>query len=82
MRATKTWTISLPPGMEHEALMVARQEHRTKSELVREAIREYVASRRLQAIQRTLVAKARQRGIRTEDDVDRVIHELRSERRA
>jgi CopG family transcriptional regulator/antitoxin EndoAI len=68
--------------MEREALTVAREEHRTKSELVREAIREYVASRRLRAIQQTLAAKARQRGIHTEEDIDRLIHELRSERRA
>ena len=82
MRHTRTWTISLPPDMEREALQVAKQEHRTKSELVREAIREYVVLRRLREIQRTLSVKAHQRGIRTEEDVDRIIHELRSERRA
>lgn len=45
MRTTRTWTVSLPPGMSRLAGQVARQEHRTKSELVREALRLYVAQR-------------------------------------
>lgn len=41
MRVTRTWTISLPPQMSQLAQQVARQEHRTKSELIREALRLY-----------------------------------------
>ena len=44
MRRTKTWTVSLPPDMSRLAQEVARKEHRTKSELVREALRGYLAS--------------------------------------
>lgn len=44
MRRTKTWTISLPPEMSELGQRVARAEHRTKSELVREALRAYLAS--------------------------------------
>ena len=43
MRTTRTWTISLPPEMSRLASDLARAEHRTKSELVREALRLYVA---------------------------------------
>ena len=43
MRTTRTWTISLPPEMSRLASAVAHAEHRTKSELVREALRLYVA---------------------------------------
>ncbi len=43
MRATRTWTISLPPALSDLAQQLARREHRTKSELVREALRHYVA---------------------------------------
>ena len=43
MRITRTWTISLPPQMSELALVVAKQEQRTKSELVREALRLYLA---------------------------------------
>ena len=43
MRTTRTWTISLPPAMSLAAQQVAKQEQRTKSELVREALRLYLA---------------------------------------
>ena len=45
MRKTKTWTISLPPEMSQLAERLARGEHRTKSELVREALRLYASQR-------------------------------------
>jgi metal-responsive CopG/Arc/MetJ family transcriptional regulator len=46
MRVTQTWTISLPPAMSRLAQRIAREEHRTKSELIREALRGYLANRR------------------------------------
>jgi predicted DNA-binding protein len=45
MRVTRTWTISMPPEMSLLVQRLAKQEHRTKSELVREALRLYVAQR-------------------------------------
>ena len=42
MRRTRTWTISLPPALSDLAEQVARREQRTKSELVREALRHYI----------------------------------------
>jgi len=59
MRTTKTWTISLPPKLGREAERTAREENRTKSELVREALRMYLEE------------------LRTEEDVDRLVHEAR-----
>jgi metal-responsive CopG/Arc/MetJ family transcriptional regulator len=43
-RTTKTLTISLPPAMVEELDRVRAREHRTRSELVREALRRYVAA--------------------------------------
>lgn len=45
MPARKLITISLPPPLLKQAEAVAREEHRTKSELVREALRFYVETR-------------------------------------
>ena len=45
MRITRTWTISLPPALSELAHQLAKGEHRTKSELVREALRLYLAQR-------------------------------------
>ena len=64
--------------MEREALKVAKQEHRTKSELMREALRMYMVSKKLREIQRVMVPRAQRLGIRTEADVEGVIDELRS----
>ena len=41
MRTTKTMTVSLPPGIMEIVETMKRREHRTNSELVREALREY-----------------------------------------
>lgn len=45
MRTTQTMTISLPPGMVKEFEKVRRAENRTRSELVREALRHYIEQR-------------------------------------
>jgi Arc/MetJ-type ribon-helix-helix transcriptional regulator len=45
MRATRTWTISMPPALSRLAAQLADEEHRTKSELVREALRFYLTQR-------------------------------------
>lgn len=45
MRETVIWTISLPPQMAEKAEEAARRESRTRSELVREALRQYMAAR-------------------------------------
>jgi predicted transcriptional regulator len=45
MRTTETMTISLPPGMARQLEKVRKQEHRTRSELMREALRRYFDSR-------------------------------------
>ncbi len=45
MRNTNTMTISLPPAMVEEFEKVRKIENRTKSELVREALRHYFAKR-------------------------------------
>ena len=77
MRISKTWTISLPPGMEREATQAAKQERRTKSELVREALRVYLATRQWQSLQRSVSIRARQKGITSEADVENLIDKLR-----
>jgi len=77
MRTTKTWTISLPPKLLREAERAAREEDRTKSELVREALRFYLEERRWRKLQRKTALQAEALGIRTDEDVDRVVHEVR-----
>lgn len=77
MRTTQTWTVSLPPKLLKEAERTAKEEDRTKSELVREALRLYIEERRWQRLQRRTALQAQALGIRTEKDVDRLVHDVR-----
>jgi Arc/MetJ-type ribon-helix-helix transcriptional regulator len=49
MRETTTFTVSLPPAMAREIERAMRAEHRTRSELVREALRIYLSARLIPA---------------------------------
>jgi len=44
MRTRQTFTISLPPKMAEQVEKTMRAEHRTRSELIREALRSYFSN--------------------------------------
>jgi len=50
MPSLKTITVSLPIAMGKEIEKVAKEEHRTISELIREAFRQYQAQRTLRGL--------------------------------
>ena len=77
MRTTRTWMISLPPGLVREAERTAKEENRTKSELVLEALRMYLEERRWRKLQQKTALQAQAIGIRTEEGVDRLVHAVR-----
>jgi CopG family transcriptional regulator/antitoxin EndoAI len=77
MRATKVTLLSLPPKLLREAERVARREGRTKSELLREALRRYVADSRWKELQEFGRSQARKLKIK-ESDVERLVAETRS----
>lgn len=79
MRTTKIWNISLPPEMARAAEKAAKEEARTKSELIREALRQYLWGKRWKELRHYGEERARRQGIR-EEDVDRLIHESRKVR--
>jgi CopG family transcriptional regulator / antitoxin EndoAI len=82
MRTTKVLSITLPEAMLQQAKKRAKKENRTMSELVREALRKYEWTQWLDEVRPYAQERAESVGIRTEADVDRVIHESRAERRA
>ncbi len=75
-RTTRVWNISLPPKMAEEAEAVAQKEARTKSELVREALRQYLWSARWKEFQEYGQKKAEKLGL-GEEDVEQLIDEMR-----
>lgn len=79
-RNTDQWTISLPHPLSKLALQIAKEESRTRSELIREALRQYLGRRnRFEAARKEFAYQLESRGIRTLEDVDRMIHDLRAE---
>jgi CopG family transcriptional regulator/antitoxin EndoAI len=82
-RKSRVFTISLPPDLADRAEAIAREESRTMSELFREALRSYRLERTRKWMEgiaeyvRTLPPTGY-----TEEDVPRLIKEVRAEMRA
>ncbi|WP_027717794.1 CopG family ribbon-helix-helix protein [Desulfovirgula thermocuniculi] len=77
MRETVVWTISLPPQMAEKAKALAKLENRSKSELVREALRQYMALREWEQMQAKASLKAQALGITDEAKVEEIVEEIR-----
>lgn len=80
MRSTRSLSITLPPRMLREAERAAREEKRSKSELVRQALRRYLDDREWHALRAYGSARVLELGLK-ETDVERLIHEYRREQR-
>lgn len=82
MRTAKTISITLPPDLLVKAQKVARSEHRTISELFREALRRYMAADpEWEALLKRTRSAGKALGITTEADVERLSDEYRREKR-
>ena len=64
--------ISMPPDMAKRIKKIAKEENRTKSELLREAFRRYEFDRDWAKIRAAGEETARRMGIETDDDVERI----------
>jgi len=82
MRTAKTVSITLPPDLLDKAQELAQREHRTMSELFREALRRYMTG---DAQWEELLARTRAQGkalgIKSEADVERISDEFRRTKR-
>jgi uncharacterized protein YpuA (DUF1002 family) len=78
---TRTFTVSFPAQLAEQVERVAAAEHRTTSELFREAFRSYRAERSRTALA-ALVAEAQKQGNHGygPEDVQRLVDEVRAER--
>ena len=81
MKTMKTLSVTIPPEMLHKAERLAKKEHRTMSELVREALRHYERNQIWEEIEQYGRQSAARAGIKTEEDVVKAIHDLRRKRR-
>ncbi len=72
MRTARIISLSLPPEMEAEVQLVAKEEHRTISELLREAFRQYLSHRDLAAVRKVGSATAKKMKLKPAD-VNRIV---------
>lgn len=81
-RTSKVLAVSVPPELARDFERLAQQEGRNKSELFREMLRVYQAYQetgRFETLQRYGAARARAIGVTTEQDVERLIQQVRGE---
>jgi len=80
-RTTKIVNFSLQPEVYRQVDELAKQKKTSRSEVLRQALKQYVASeRRWQRIREWGEKTAKRLGIKNEDDVERLIHEYRKEK--
>jgi len=87
MRTRQTMTISLPPQMAREVERARKAEHRTRSELIREALRTYLSDRfpvvRASAAELQALRRGRREHARGEYvTLDELLHAMGSTRRS
>ena len=69
----ETITISLPTKVKRRLDKLTREENLNRSDVVREALRQYFARREFQRLRATLVPEAQRRGIYTDEDIFREV---------
>ncbi len=69
----QTITISLPSDVKRALDATSREEGVSRSDVVRESLRDYLFGRRLRTLRARILPKAARKGIHTDEDVfDRV----------
>ena len=76
MRTTKIMSFSVPPEFEEEIQALAKKEHRTISEFLREAVRQYIAAKNLADTRASIADKLRKKGL-SEQDVEEAVRDER-----
>jgi Arc/MetJ-type ribon-helix-helix transcriptional regulator len=79
MRTTKVVSITLPPPLFEQAKALAKEENRTMSELVREALRRYELARFFENARVKMKPAADRLGIHSEEDIVQLVREVRRE---
>ncbi|MBI1821878.1 MAG: ribbon-helix-helix protein, CopG family [Nitrospirae bacterium] len=77
MSTVKSWTVSLPPKMIKEAEKVAKEGNVSKSDLVKEALGQFLETHQWKKLQQEAAQKAKEFSFVSEEEVERNVHENR-----
>jgi Arc/MetJ-type ribon-helix-helix transcriptional regulator len=83
-RVTKTLTVSLPPQVYRDVENLAKLERKTKSELFRDMVAVYedhLDEKRWLRLRRKGRQTVSEMGLKSEEDIERLVHEARGLRR-
>lgn len=72
-RMKDTLTVSLPSSVRKDLAALVKRTGKSRSEVVREAVRRQIALERFRSLRERLVSKAQSRGIYTDDDVFKLV---------
>lgn len=79
-RSTKVINLSLPPDVFEEVERMAREEGKSRNQVLQEALRQYTRTqRRWRQIYGWGQESAKVLGIQSEADVDKLVHQFRQE---
>ena len=76
---TKTINLAIPKDLLDEVDQLAQEEYRSRSELLREALRRYVIRKQFATVERSIRKQFQAKGL-TPADIDRMIAEDRAGR--
>jgi CopG family transcriptional regulator/antitoxin EndoAI len=79
MRTTKVVSITMPPPLFEAAQALAKQENRTMSELMREALRRYQREQEWKEISSYGTMQAEMADVKNEEDVVNLVRQVRRE---
>lgn len=79
MRTTKPITISLPTNILRETERIAKEEVRTRTDVIRDALNQYVASRRWQRLRQWGAQTAERLTLKTEEDLQSLLDRVRAQ---
>ena len=77
MKTMEPLSFTFPKEMVEEIQCLAREERKTKSQLIRDAVTRYAQEKKWRGLQMKAALKVRALGIFSEQDVDRLIHQYR-----
>lgn len=79
MRTTKPITISLPTNILRETERIAKEEVRTRTDVIRDALNQYVASRRWRRLREWGAQTAERLELKTEEDLQNLLDRVRAQ---
>jgi len=80
---TQTFNIALPEDLVKKADEIAKKEYRSRSELIREALRSYIEDKEeWEQIFTTGEKAMKEMGIKTEEEINKIVHDFRHQKKS